>query len=75
MSVHGMLRVCASFQKTACLLSLGVLVFVLSLLIFLALMEHSMLEKIDGGATIHTPFDQLEPIHMSLQRAITPGKC
>jgi hypothetical protein len=65
-----MLRACAVFHKMAHLLFLVVLVLVLSLLIFLALMEHSTFEKIDGGAAIHTPFNQLEPIHMALQRSI-----
>jgi hypothetical protein len=67
---YGMLRVCVVFQKTTHLLCLMVLVLVLSVLIFLALMEHSTFEKVELGTTIHTPFNQLEPIHMPLQRPI-----
>src|SRR5216684_6992966 len=56
------------------LLSLLLFLLVLSVLIFLALMEHSTFEQIDLGATVHASFDELEPIHMPLQRSITPRK-
>jgi hypothetical protein len=72
---YGMLRACVVFHhprflQTTHLLSLIVLVLVLSVLTFLALMEHSKFEKIEFGATIHAPFTQLEPIHMSFERTI-----
>jgi len=38
---------------------------VLSVLILFAVMEHTKLEQIDFGATIHTSFDKLEPIHIA----------
>jgi hypothetical protein len=66
----GMLRVCVAFHalqflQTIHLLCLTVLPLVLSVLILFALVEHSWLEKIDFGATIHAPFNEFEPIHIA----------
>src|SRR5215469_18940635 len=43
-------------------------------LTFFALMEHTHLEQIKVRATIHTPFNQLQPIHMTFERTITPRR-
>jgi hypothetical protein len=34
-------------------------------LILFALVEHSGLEQIDFGTTIHAPFNEFEPIHIA----------
>ena len=66
----GMLRVCAvfhplRFREATHVLCLMVLGFVLSVLTHFAVMEHAKLEQIDFGATVHTSFDELKPIHIS----------
>jgi hypothetical protein len=37
-------------------------------------MKYSKLEQIELGTPVHAPFKQLEPIHVSFQRSITPRK-
>ena len=74
-----MLRVCAAFQylrflQTIHLLCLIVLLLLLSVPILFALVEHSKLEKIEFGATIHASFNELEPIYIAFQRTIAPGQ-
>ena len=77
---YGMLRGCAIFQhprflQTICLWSLPVLVLVLSVLTLFALMEHTKLEQIKLGLTIHASFNELEPIDMPFDRTSTPRQC
>ena len=38
-------------------------------------MKHAQLEKIELSATIHAAFNELEPIHLPFEGAITPRKC
>ena len=69
----GILRVCAVFDhprvlQTSHLLCLLALLLVLSVLTLFAGMEYSKLEKIELGTTVHAPFNQFEPIHLSFQR-------
>src|SRR5438876_916294 len=72
---YGMLRGCAVFHhprflQTIHLLSLTVLVLVFSVLTLFALMEHSKLEKIELGATIHASFNEFQPVHVTFERTI-----
>jgi hypothetical protein len=65
-----MLRVSAAlhdlrFLQTTHLLSLIVLLLVLSVPTLFTLVEHSKLEKIEFGATIHASFTELEPIDIA----------
>jgi hypothetical protein len=53
------------FLQMSHLLPLHLFLLVLSVLTCFALMEHTKLEQIDVGATIHTSFDELKPIHIS----------
>lgn len=75
-----MLRGCAVFHELRFLqrnhlLPLLRFLLALSLLAFFAVMEHAKLEQIEFSATIHAPFDELEPSHISFQRAIAPRQC
>src|SRR5437763_10244184 len=54
------------------LLFLLLVLLVLSVLTLFAVMEHAKLEQIDFGATVHASFNELEPIHIPLQRTIAP---
>ena len=56
-----MQRACAVFQALRLLL----VPLVLSVLTLFAVIEHAKLEQIDFGATVHAPFDELEPIHIA----------
>src|SRR5260221_8617813 len=60
--------------QTTHLLSLMVLLLVLSVSTLSALVEHSKLEQVQFGATIHTSFNELEPIDIAFQRTIAPGQ-
>src|SRR5260221_144411 len=66
----GMLRGCAAFHALRFLqmipqLCLMVLLLILSVLILFAPMEYAKLEQIEFCTTIHTSFNQLQPIHIS----------
>ena len=63
-------RACAVFQALLLLL----VPLVLSVLAPFAMIEYAKLEQIDFGTTIHASFDELEPIHIALDDAITPGQ-
>jgi hypothetical protein len=76
----GMLRVCAIchlpwFPEMIYWVSLPVLVLVFPLLILFTLIENSNLEKIELCATIHTFFNELQPVHIPFQRTIAPRQC
>src|SRR5437588_6188633 len=65
----GMLRVCVLFSHSRCLQTifpLCLLLFVLSLQILRAVVEHSALEKIELGSTIHAPFTEVSPFRSSV---------
>ena len=71
----GMLKGCVAFHslqflQVIHLLCLMVLPLVLSVPILFALVEHSKLEQIDFGTTIHASFNELEPVHIAFQRTI-----
>src|SRR5579859_6227230 len=51
-----------------------VLLLVLSLPNPFAPIEDSDLEKIEFGTTIHAFFNEFKPIHIPLQRTVTPGQ-
>src|SRR5258708_34148771 len=68
-----MLRVCVLFYRPRCLQMISLLCLLLLLLsvqTLLAVMEHSKLEQIELGSTIHAAFNELEPIHLPFDRAI-----
>jgi hypothetical protein len=46
------------------MISLLCLLLLLSVQTLLAVMEHSKLEQIELGSTIHAAFNELEPIHL-----------
>src|SRR5579872_5720951 len=74
-----MLRDCTVFHalwflQMTCRLSLLLLLPVLPALTLCTVMEYAKFEQIDFGATVHASFDELEPIHIAFQRAITPLK-
>jgi len=50
------------------------LLLILSVQALLAVMEHSKLEQIEPGATIHASFNELEPIHLPFYGISTPGE-
>jgi hypothetical protein len=75
-----MLRVSAAFHQlrflqTTHLLFLLVLFLVLSVLILFTPMEHAKLEQIEFGATRHASVNELQTIHIPLQRTIAPRQC
>ena len=80
-SANGTPKGCVLFSPPRCLQMTSLLRFlllVLSLQALLAVMKHSKLEKIELGATIHAPFNELEPIHVPhvpFDRTITPRQC
>src|SRR5258708_16151915 len=73
-----MLRVCVLFYRPRCLQMISLLCLLLLLLsvqTLVAVMEHAKLEQIELGSTIHAAFNELEPIHLPFDRAITPREC
>ena len=55
-----MQRACAVFQTLLLLL----VPLVLSVLTLFAVVEHSKLEQVNFGTTVHASFDELQPIHI-----------
>ena len=68
-----MLRASVVFHHARCLQMISLLCLlplVLSVQTLLVVMEDTQVEQIKVRATVHTPFDQFEPVHVTLERTI-----
>jgi hypothetical protein len=40
----------------------------------LSLLKNTEAQEIEAGATVHLPFDELEPVHLTFDLAVAPGQ-